>query len=72
VALHIEAVNQRSRAVAGRLGFTEEGLHRQAFNFPDGRRDDVVYGLLAAEWQARRAGREATGQEIQVTGPGAR
>jgi ribosomal-protein-serine acetyltransferase len=54
VTLHIEAANQRSRAVAGRLGFTEEGVHREAFSFPDGRRDDVVYGLLAAEWQVGR------------------
>lgn len=54
VTLHTEAGNQRSRALAARLGFTEEGVQRQAIAFPDRRRDEVVYGLLAHEWHARR------------------
>ena len=69
VALHIDVANQRSRALADRLGFTEEGVHRQAVGFPDGRRDEVVYGLLAAEWLARRISREGTG--LPVDGRGA-
>jgi pimeloyl-ACP methyl ester carboxylesterase len=75
VTLHIDVENQRSRALADRLGFTEEGVHRQAVGFPDGRRDEVVYGLLAAEWlAAHQAGsdrlpvatqREARGRDPQ-------
>ena len=60
VTVHTEVANQRSRALAARLGFTEEGIHRQAISFPDGRRDEAAYGLLAAEWLARRGGREGT------------
>jgi ribosomal-protein-serine acetyltransferase len=62
VTLRTEVANQRSRAVAVRLGFTEEGVHREAISFPDGRRDEVVYGLLAAEWRARRTTRETAGR----------
>ncbi len=54
VALHTDVGNQRSRAVAERLGFTEEGINRQALAFHGGRRDQVVYGLLAGEWQTTR------------------
>jgi len=53
VALHTDAANQRSRALARRLGFTEEGLLRQALAFPGERRDEAVYGLLADEWNKR-------------------
>jgi ribosomal-protein-serine acetyltransferase len=44
VALHTEPANERSRALARRLGFVEEGVLRQG----------LVYGLLASEWSARR------------------
>ncbi len=52
VALHTEVANDRSRALARRLGFTEEGVLRGAISFParGERRDEVVYGLLAEEW----------------------
>ncbi len=55
VSLHTEVANQRSRALASRLGFVEEGILRQGLAFPAERRDSVAYSLLAAEW--RRASR---------------
>ncbi len=53
VALHTDPANERSRALARRLGFVEEGLLRQGLAFPDERRDEAVYGLLASEWRRR-------------------
>lgn len=54
ITLHAEVANVRSRALARRLGFVEEGILRAAIAFPDGRRDDVAYGLLASEWRKSR------------------
>ena len=57
--------NERSRSVAQRLGFTQEGVLREAAAFADGRRDEVVYGLLASEWHKpagpAQASRASTG-----------
>jgi ribosomal-protein-serine acetyltransferase len=55
VTAHIEATNERSRNLVKRLGFTEEGVHRQAIVIGGRRRDDVVYGLLADEWREHTA-----------------
>ena len=49
-SLHARADNVRSRAVATRLGFVEEGVARAAVAYPTRRYDEVGYGLLAAEW----------------------
>jgi ribosomal-protein-serine acetyltransferase len=50
VGLQTTVDNVRSRRLAQRLGFTQEGILREAAAFPDERRDLVVYGLLAREW----------------------
>ncbi len=55
VSLHTEPANERSRALARRLGFVEEGVLRQGLAFPGERRDEIVYGLLASEWSTPRA-----------------
>ena len=41
--------NAASQAVAERCGFTREGVLRSNMAFKGGRRDTVVYGLVAAE-----------------------
>ncbi|GAA2134980.1 GNAT family protein [Kitasatospora kazusensis] len=53
VALQTEVANLRSRALATRLGFAEEGVQRGAIAFPAERRDEVTYGILAEEWHRR-------------------
>lgn len=44
--------NVRSRAVAERLGFTQEAQLREAGLTADGYHDLVVYGLLEHEWRS--------------------
>jgi ribosomal-protein-serine acetyltransferase len=58
VTLSTDPANERSRAVARRLGFVEEGRLREATAFPGERRDEIVYGLLASEWRERSSGHE--------------
>jgi ribosomal-protein-serine acetyltransferase len=54
VELRTDPGNERSRNVARRLGFTQEGVLRQAAAFSHERRDDIVYGLLVSEWHHDR------------------
>ena len=45
--------NTRSRAVAERLGFIQEGILRQVDRLHDRYVDGVFYGLIVDEWNAR-------------------
>jgi ribosomal-protein-serine acetyltransferase len=42
--------NRRSRAIPERLGFREEGVHRQAEQVGGRYLDSVAYSMLAADW----------------------
>jgi ribosomal-protein-serine acetyltransferase len=70
VTLHTDPANERSRAVARRLGFVEEATLRQATAFPDERRDEVVYGLMAREWLKRPDRQPGPGEEPGVMSSG--
>ena len=61
VEIRCHTGNGRSCAVAERLGFTREGVLREAELVHESLADLAVYGLLAAEWRARRDGVEHEG-----------
>ncbi len=48
---HCRADNNRSSAVAERLGMTLEGVRRAAWPYDGTRYDKQVWAILAAEWQ---------------------
>ena len=54
VEIHCAPGNTRSCAVPERLGFTQEGVLRQVEWLNVHFADNVVYGLLASEWQHRK------------------
>lgn len=53
VELRATTHNGKSRAVARRLGFREEGTFREAEFLNGSWHDHVVYALLAQEWRGR-------------------
>ena len=50
---HTNADNERSVAVARRLGMSLDGTLRQAFPTPTGRADLQIWAVLRYEWKAR-------------------
>ena len=51
VEIRCATENHRSRGIPERLGFTQEGILREAEWLYDHFADLVVYGMLAEEWQ---------------------
>ncbi len=61
--IRCDARNDRSRAVAERLGFRHEGTLRAVYPAVDGPADLEVFGLMRAEWQqAQQARRRESGR----------
>ena len=54
-----DSLNAPSRAAALRLGFSFEGIFRQAIVYKGRNRDTAWYSITDDEWPARRAGFEA-------------
>ena len=54
-----DSLNEPSRRAAVRLGFTYEGLFRQAVVYKNRSRDTAWYSITDAEWPARKAALEA-------------
>ncbi|MFF1476310.1 GNAT family N-acetyltransferase [Streptomyces sp. NPDC058301] len=51
---HCRSDNERSAAVAERLGMTLEGLRRESWLYDGTRHDKQIWAVLAPEWRARR------------------
>ncbi|MFD3314425.1 GNAT family N-acetyltransferase [Streptomyces sp. NPDC058694] len=52
VSAECDARNDRSARLLRRLGFVQEGLLRQATWLKDEWTDDLLFGLLASDWQS--------------------
>lgn len=53
VSAECDARNTRSAALLERVGFTREGFRRQATRMKGEWTDDLVFGLLAADWKLK-------------------
>jgi ribosomal-protein-serine acetyltransferase len=53
VEVRAAVMNERSRAVPVRLGFTHEGTIRQVERLHDRFVDHAVYGLIREEWRSK-------------------
>lgn len=51
VEIRVATGNARSAGVPERLGFTKEGVLREVERHADGFKDNVVYSMLAREWE---------------------
>ena len=51
VEIHCAEGNKKSRAIAERLGFRQEGILRQATLLYDHYQDMVIYGMLREDWR---------------------
>jgi ribosomal-protein-serine acetyltransferase len=56
VEWHTDPANERSAAVARRLGMRREGVLRSSFVLGRERRDTEIWAVLADEWRVRRSG----------------
>ncbi|HEX7738428.1 MAG TPA: GNAT family protein [Marmoricola sp.] len=54
-----DALNAASRSAALRLGFTSEGIFRQALVYKDRNRDTAWFSITDAEWPALRSAYDA-------------
>ncbi|MGZ8630196.1 MAG: GNAT family N-acetyltransferase [Actinomycetota bacterium] len=63
VVIRAAVGNERSRAVAERLGYQQEGIERGAGRGSSGYQDMVVYVMLADEWGTVAAPGRADGRE---------
>lgn len=52
IEIRVDVKNERSRAIANRLGFTQEGVLRMIDYVNENFVDMAVYSLLASEWLA--------------------
>ncbi len=52
---HCRADNERSSAVAERLGMTLEGVRRESWPYEGARHDKQIWAILASEWRAEKS-----------------
>lgn len=68
IEIRAAADNERSRAIAERLGFREEGTLRQAERVGETYLDIVVYSMLGSEWRSEADAADSRGDGTHVGG----